>query len=198
MDGEGIRMIQADYNVDAKGVACPLPIVRTRKAVKEMEPGTVVEVETTDKGSTADLKAWAKSAGHEYIGTIEENDVLKHYLRKADEGNKEEEKFPHVVSNEQFEYILESNKDFVLLDVREEVEYAFGHIPSAQSMPLSTVEEQFNKIDKNSEVYIICRSGNRSDTVAKQLSAAGFEKVFNVVPGMSNWTGTVEKTNREA
>ncbi|SUI98762.1 sulfurtransferase TusA family protein [Sporosarcina pasteurii] len=186
-------MIHSDYQIDAKGLACPMPIVKTRKALNDVTPGSVVEVAATDKGSTADLKAWAKSAGHEYIGTVEEGGVLRHYLRKANEAEEKEERFPHVVSNEQLASLLESEQNIVLLDVREEAEYAFGHIPSAKSMPLNTVDEQMNQVDQSSDVYVICRTGNRSDLVAKKLTEAGFSNVYNVVPGMSEWNGTIEK-----
>lgn len=189
-------MDKVNYKVDAKGLACPMPIVKTRKAIQEMVAGHIVEVEATDKGSTADLQAWAKSAGHEYIGTTEEEGILKHYLRKADVEEKEEEKHPHIVSNEQLASLLEERK-VTILDVRESVEYAFGHIPTAKSMPLSTVAQQVEHLDKAQEFYIVCRSGNRSDLVAKQLAAAGFEKVYNVVPGMSAWNGIIEKTTQE-
>lgn len=184
--------MEINYKVDAKGLACPMPIVKTRKAVQEMDAGHVIEIEATDKGSTADLEAWAKSVGHEYIGTTEEEGVLKHYLRKADGAEKEEEKHPHVVSNEQLASLL-GERDVVILDVREAVEYAFGHIPTAKSMPMGTVQKQLENLDKAQTFYIVCRTGNRSDVVAKQLAAAGFEKVYNVVPGMSGWNGTTTK-----
>ena len=65
-------MIKTDFVLDAKGLACPMPIVKTRKIMKEMEPGNVLEVQATDKGSTADLKAWAEGSGHDYFGTTED------------------------------------------------------------------------------------------------------------------------------
>ncbi|MFP3514200.1 sulfurtransferase TusA family protein, partial [Peribacillus sp. SIMBA_075] len=55
---------------------------KTKKAMKDLASGDVLEIQATDKGSTADLQAWAKSSGHEYIGTETEGDVLLHYLRK--------------------------------------------------------------------------------------------------------------------
>ncbi|MFP3422664.1 sulfurtransferase TusA family protein, partial [Bacillus sp. SIMBA_161] len=75
-------MVQTDKVLDAKGLACPMPIVKTKKAMKDLASGDVLEIQATDKGSTADLQAWAKSSGHEYIGTETEGDVLLHYLRK--------------------------------------------------------------------------------------------------------------------
>ncbi|OPX02778.1 sulfurtransferase TusA family protein, partial [Geobacillus sp. LEMMY01] len=129
-------MIKVDMTVDAKGLSCPMPIVRTKKAINELEPGQVLEVQATDKGSKADIKAWAESTGHQYLGTIEENGILKHYIRKATENEaRKETAFPHVVSNEELQEKLDDPNSFVL-DVREPAEYAFGHIPGAVSIPL--------------------------------------------------------------
>ena len=89
--------IKTDLLVDAKGLACPMPIVRTKKAMNELEPGKVVEIQATDKGSTADIQAWAKSTGNQYLGTIEEGELLKHYLRKVSGEDTGEKKYPHVV-----------------------------------------------------------------------------------------------------
>ena len=54
-------MIKANLQLDAKGLACPMPIVKTKKAMSDLEDGQVLEVQATDKGSKADLKAWAES-----------------------------------------------------------------------------------------------------------------------------------------
>lgn len=60
-------MIKTDNVLDAKNVACPLPIIKTKKAMKDLSPGQVIEVQATDEGSTADLKAWAESSGNHYL-----------------------------------------------------------------------------------------------------------------------------------
>ncbi|EDL66792.1 sulfurtransferase TusA family protein, partial [Bacillus sp. SG-1] len=101
--------IKVNQVLDAKGLACPMPIVKTKKAITNLEAGQVLEVEATDKGSKADIKAWAEKAGHQYLGTIEEGDVLKHYLRKASGEETTEKKHPNVVNNEELEYKLGSN-----------------------------------------------------------------------------------------
>ena len=58
-------MIRVDMTVDAKGLSCPMPIVKTKKAINDLQPGQVLEVQATDKGSKADIKAWAESTGHQ-------------------------------------------------------------------------------------------------------------------------------------
>ena len=94
--------IKSNLVLDAKGLACPMPIVKTKKAIGNLEAGQVLEVQATDKGSRADIKAWAESVGHQYIGTVVEGEVLKHYIRKA---SLDEEKAPisfeQVLSNEE-------------------------------------------------------------------------------------------------
>ena len=60
-------MIKANHQLDAKGLACPMPIVKTKKAMNDLEEGQVLEVQATDKGSKADLAAWSKTVGHQYI-----------------------------------------------------------------------------------------------------------------------------------
>lgn len=69
--------------LDAKGLACPMPIVKTKKAMHELEGGQVLEIHATDKGAKNDLAAWAKSGGHELIKHEVENDVLKLWIKKG-------------------------------------------------------------------------------------------------------------------
>lgn len=75
--------MNADKVLDAKGLACPMPIVKTRKEMKDMESGQVLEIQATDKGAKADLAAWAKSGGHELLDSQEEGAVLKFWIKKG-------------------------------------------------------------------------------------------------------------------
>ncbi|AZV60184.1 sulfurtransferase TusA family protein [Peribacillus castrilensis] len=75
--------MNADKVLDAKGLACPMPIVKTRKAMNDLQTGQVLEIHVTDKGAKADLAAWSKSGGHELMETAEENDILKFWIRKG-------------------------------------------------------------------------------------------------------------------
>ncbi|WP_273124459.1 sulfurtransferase TusA family protein [Metabacillus sp. HB246100] len=69
--------------LDAKGLACPMPIVKTKKAMTDLESGQVLEIHATDKGAKSDLTAWAKSVGHELVKHEEENDVFKFWIQKG-------------------------------------------------------------------------------------------------------------------
>jgi rhodanese-related sulfurtransferase/TusA-related sulfurtransferase len=180
--------IKANETLDAKGLACPMPIVKTKKTMKNLADGLVLEVQATDKGSTADIKAWSESTGHQYLGTLEEGDVLKHYLRKSASDEKIERKHPNVVTNEELENKRNENNS-VVLDVRESAEYAFNHIPNAISIPMGELEDRLNELNKEAEIYVVCRTGSRSDLAAQKLAEKGFTNVINVVPGMSEWSG---------
>ncbi|MGO4371442.1 sulfurtransferase TusA family protein [Paenibacillus sp. 2TAB19] len=75
--------MKSDKLLDAKGLACPMPIVKTKKAMNELQPGQVLEIHATDKGAKNDLAAWAKSTGNEIVDHQEEGEVLKFWLRKG-------------------------------------------------------------------------------------------------------------------
>lgn len=75
--------MNSDKVLDAKGLACPMPIVKTRKAINELERGQVLEIHATDKGAQNDLAAWAKSTGHELVKMAEENQVYKFWIKKG-------------------------------------------------------------------------------------------------------------------
>lgn len=69
--------------LDAKGLACPMPVVRARKAMNDMAAGEVLEIHATDKGSVADLAAWSKSGGHALIEQKEEDGVFTFWIKKG-------------------------------------------------------------------------------------------------------------------
>ncbi|MGY0692710.1 sulfurtransferase TusA family protein [Virgibacillus sp. FSP13] len=75
--------MNADKILDAKGIACPMPIVKTKKAMEEINAGEILEVHATDKGAKSDLTAWAKSLGHELLKNTEEDGVLKFWIKKV-------------------------------------------------------------------------------------------------------------------
>ncbi|MBS4204407.1 sulfurtransferase TusA family protein [Lederbergia citrea] len=188
--------IKANIMLDAKGLACPMPIVKTKKAMNELEAGFVLEIHATDKGSKADIQAWAKSSGHQYLGTLEEENVLKHYVRKSSSDETIEKKHTNIANNEELEIKLKENENIVVLDVREASEFAFNHIPNAISIPLGDIETRLHELNKDDEIFVVCRTGNRSDLAAQKLAENGFSNVINVVPGMSQWSGETTGLNK--
>lgn len=187
------REIHTDHVLECEQLSCPMPVVKTKKAMEEIMPGEVLEVRATDKGSVADLQNWARRTGHQYIGLIEEDGVFRHFLRKASlNETKAEVNFPHTMSNEELHHKLASGESIIVLDVREPAEYAFEHIPGAISVPLGQLEEKIPQLDPGKEYAVICRTGSRSDMACQILAEHCFSNVKNVLPGMSQWQGATE------
>jgi tRNA 2-thiouridine synthesizing protein A len=75
--------MNADKVLDVRGLACPMPIVKTKKQMNEMQQGQVLEIHATDQGAKSDLTAWAKSKGNEMLEQAEDGGVLKFWIRKG-------------------------------------------------------------------------------------------------------------------
>jgi TusA-related sulfurtransferase len=73
----------AEKTLDAKGLKCPMPVVKTSKEVKGVSVGGVLEVLATDPGSMADITAWAKSTGNELLKAEKDGDTFKFYIRRV-------------------------------------------------------------------------------------------------------------------
>ena len=104
------------------------------------------------------------------------------------------EKDPEIVNNEEVKEKLTNEEDIILLDVREPDEFSLSHIPEAINIPLGEIENRASELDKEKDMYVICRTGNRSDMAARILSTLEFKKVFNVIPGMIQWTDETESS----
>ena len=84
---------------------------------------------------------------------------------------------------------LINNEDVVLLDVREPAETAGGKIAKAIQIPVGSVSQRIGELDKhkNKHVIVYCKTGQRSGLACRELSKAGFEKVYNLGGGMLAW-----------
>lgn len=82
---------------------------------------------------------------------------------------------------------LRSRDDVVVLDVREDYEYAEGHIPGAVLLPLGQIPNRLNDIPTDKTVLVVCRSGNRSNQATQFLRQQGFDNVHNMTGGMNGW-----------
>ncbi|NBR54850.1 MAG: rhodanese-like domain-containing protein [Micrococcales bacterium] len=76
-----------------------------------------------------------------------------------------------------------------VLDVRENDEWAEGHVPQAHHIPMNQVSEQLDKLDDGARIFVICRSGKRSMAVADYLAEAGFD-VVSVAGGTLDWVAS--------
>lgn len=72
-----------DRNLDAKGLLCPMPIVKLARVVKEMASNEVVLMEATDPGSIPDVTAWAKQTGNALVAQEQIGDTMRFWIRKA-------------------------------------------------------------------------------------------------------------------
>lgn len=73
----------ADLVVDAKGLACPMPIVRAKKGIDTLQKGQIMELLTTDKGSMKDFQAWVKQTNNELMEMKEEQGVFIFVVKKG-------------------------------------------------------------------------------------------------------------------
>ena len=71
-------------SLNLKGMSCPMPIVKTAKAMKELTPGQLVEVFATDPGSVPDFKAWSRATGNPLVEASEEAGVFHFILKKKE------------------------------------------------------------------------------------------------------------------
>jgi len=75
--------MQADKEVDARGLNCPLPILRTKKALAEMQSGQILRILATDPGAAKDFEAFARQTGNELLAQSEQEDKsLAFFLRR--------------------------------------------------------------------------------------------------------------------
>ncbi len=73
---------QADREVDARGLNCPLPILRTKKALNDMTSGQVLRIAATDPSAVRDFQAFARQTGHELLQHVEHDGVFTFLLRR--------------------------------------------------------------------------------------------------------------------
>jgi len=74
--------LEFQHNVDAKGLACPLPILKAKKALALMASGEVLQVLTTDRGAVRDFQAFAKQTGNELLAQVDQGSWFEHYLKR--------------------------------------------------------------------------------------------------------------------
>ncbi|MDH4101363.1 MAG: sulfurtransferase TusA family protein [Nitrospirota bacterium] len=80
---ESSRQLGIHKTIDAKGLSCPMPSVKTALALEQMEVGQVVEIITDDPVSRKDLPVWAQMTGNELVDIKEAADSIRIYIRKG-------------------------------------------------------------------------------------------------------------------
>ena len=77
-----MSVLEIIVQVDARGLSCPMPIVKTAQAVRPLASGSVVEVLSTDPGSQSDFVAWCRATGHELVERSTEGTVHRFVIRR--------------------------------------------------------------------------------------------------------------------
>lgn len=85
--------------------------------------------------------------------------------------------------------LLINREDAIVVDVRDQGEYAQGHIPNARHLPLADLERRSGELEKFKDrpLILCCASGARSASAVAQLKKAGFGKIYNLRGGLMEW-----------
>jgi tRNA 2-thiouridine synthesizing protein A len=74
--------IKVSKSLDLKGLACPMPVVKVSKGIKDVEVGEVIEALSTDPGSLTDIPAWARTTGNEVLRTDQDGKVIRFLIKR--------------------------------------------------------------------------------------------------------------------
>jgi len=99
-----------------------------------------------------------------------------------------------TITAEEVRQKLEDGEKLSLIDVREDAEVAEGMIPEAEHIVMGTIPAELDRLNKETDYVIVCRSGVRSENVARFLIENGY-KATNMTGGMLNYTGETAPKN---
>lgn len=74
--------IKPDQTLDARGLSCPMPVLKTKKAIESLTSGQVLEIFSTDPGTRNDLPSWANRTGNTFLGEKEDQGFIRFYVKK--------------------------------------------------------------------------------------------------------------------
>jgi tRNA 2-thiouridine synthesizing protein A len=69
--------------LDAKGLSCPMPLLKTKKEISKINTGEILQVDGTDPGSRNDIPGWCARFGHKYLGEKEESGYMSFFIEKG-------------------------------------------------------------------------------------------------------------------
>ncbi len=72
-----------DHMLDAKGLNCPLPILKAKKALKDVPEGEILEIQATDPGSVADFAAFCRQTGNELVASNQDGDIYNFSIKRV-------------------------------------------------------------------------------------------------------------------
>ncbi len=76
-------IIKEDLVVDCSGMLCPMPVVKTSKAIKTLEVGQILKMVATDPGAPPDMEAWSRQTGHELLRSMQEDSKFIFFFRRT-------------------------------------------------------------------------------------------------------------------
>jgi adenylyltransferase/sulfurtransferase len=89
-----------------------------------------------------------------------------------------------------------ASRQIALVDVRESYEWSIGHLPGARLVPLDTLPQMVDSLDRETEMVVYCHHGMRSDMAAEWLRERGFGRVRNLIGGIDRWSLEVDPSVR--
>ena len=92
--------------------------------------------------------------------------------------------------------LREEDKKIQILDIREDSERNHAHIKKSIHIKLAEIARRFTELDKNRNVFVMCHTGTRSQTVVKWLKSQGYEHSVNVLGGIDAWAALIDRTIR--
>jgi len=92
--------------------------------------------------------------------------------------------------------LREEDKKIQILDIREDSERNHAHIKKSIHIKLAEIARRFTELDKNRNVFVMCHTGTRSQTVVKWLKSQGYEHSVNVLGGIDAWAALIDRSIR--
>jgi adenylyltransferase/sulfurtransferase len=96
------------------------------------------------------------------------------------------------ISCKELKAAFDRGDNLVLLDVRESFELEISRFDDLVEIPMDEVMSRIGELDKDADIVVVCRTGNRSSTITDMLISAGFKTVRNMAGGMNEWADTID------
>jgi len=83
MNQEELKTLKVDKTVDARGSACPGPLMEAKRVMVSVPKGGILEVLSSDEGTTDDVPLWARKVGHEFLGSVQEPGYWRVFVKRG-------------------------------------------------------------------------------------------------------------------
>ncbi|MGC8761620.1 MAG: sulfurtransferase TusA family protein [Bryobacteraceae bacterium] len=80
---EELKNLKVDQTIDARGTACPGPLLEAKRGIAKVPRGGIIEVLSSDEGTNNDIPLWCKKTGHQYLGTIDEAGYWRLFVKRT-------------------------------------------------------------------------------------------------------------------